>query len=123
MEPSQVVEDVIPKATALTPEELPEEIKPFKMAKKKRSTPEHVQPKPTLSKHIPEFEEKDLEPKKVEVIEIQREKPDEKESVFVRGKLKKASIVKRPIEEPKLETVELVSHDDEGLPVDELVSA
>jgi hypothetical protein len=75
---------------------------------------------PSLIKHIPEFEILDMEPQQVEVIEQKREKPDEKESVFVRGKLKKASIIKRPIEEQKLETVDLVSHDSEELPTSEV---
>ena len=77
--------------------------------------------KPSLDKHDVEIIEHGL--KQVEIIEKPREKPLEKDSIFVSGvKLKKSSIVKREIEKPQLETVDLVSHDDEGLPVSEEVS-
>ena len=103
-------------------ESSPEITKPGKKVAKKVAKPETTKTEPSLIKHVPEFEILDLEPKEVEVIEQKREKPDEKESVFVRGKLKKASLVKRPIEEPKLPTVDLVSHDNEELPISEVVS-
>merc|ERR1711981_1413620 len=70
----------------------------------------------------PEIETVSSELKQVEVIEKNKEKPDEVESVFVRGQLKKATRIKRAIEKPELETVELVSHAAEPLPVTELVS-
>lgn len=95
---------------------------PKTVSAKKTTTSKQAQKKPSLPEH--DVEILDLKPKKVEVIEKTREKPDEKESIFVSGiKLKKSSIVKREIEKPQLETVDLVSHADESLPVSEEVSA
>ena len=91
-----------------------------KVSEKKSTTPEPMQRKPSATKH--DVEIKELKPKEVEVIENTRQKPDEKESIFVSGiKLKKSSVVKREIEKSKLETVDLVSHADESLPVSEEV--
>ena len=101
-----------------SPTEAPE---PSKKDSKKAPSSKPIKKKPSLDKHDVEITE--LGSKEVETIEKPREKPEEKESIFVSGiKLKKSSIVKREIEKPKLETVDLVSHADEGLPVSEEVS-
>ena len=101
-----------------SPTQAPE---PSKNDSKKAPSSKPIKKKPSLDKHDIEIIE--LGPKEVEIIEKPREKPEEKESIFVSGvKLKKSSIVKREIEKSKLETVDLVSHADEGLPVSEEVS-
>ena len=95
------------KSTNKTPKTKPD------TAKTKPDTPEY-------KKHAVEISELGL--KQVDVIENAREKPEEKESIFVRSKLKKSSVVKREIEKPKLETVDLIKHADEPIPVSEEVS-
>ena len=95
------------KSTNKTPKTKPD------TAKTKPDTPEY-------KKHDVEISELGL--KQVDVIENAREKPEEKESIFVRSKLKKSSVVKREIEKPKLETVDLIKHADEPIPVSEEVS-
>ena len=95
---------------------------PFKKVSKKASISKPTKKKPSYDKHDVELTKLGMQ--EVEIVEKpDKEKPAEKESIFVSGvKLKKSSIVKREIEKSKLETVDLVSHDDEGLPVDEEVS-
>lgn len=94
---------------------------PKKVSAKKTITSEPTQKKPSLTKH--DVEIIDLSLKEVDNMENTREKPEEKESIFVSGiKLKKSSVVKREIEKSQLETVDLVSHADESLPVSEEVS-
>ena len=89
--------------------------------KQKIEEPKSTPSKPSLIEHDVDILELGL--KDAEYIEKLIEKPEEKESIFVSGiKLKKSSVVKRAIEKPKLETVDLVSHDDESLPISEEVS-
>ena len=89
--------------------------------KQKIEEPKNTPSKPSLIEHDVDILELGL--KDAEYIEKLIEKPEEKESIFVSGiKLKKSSVVKRAIEKPKLETVDLVSHDDESLPISEEVS-
>ena len=102
---------------------IPSEVsEPSKKDVKKTPVSKPTKKKPSLDKHDVEITE--LGPKEIEMVEKpDKEKPAEKESIFVSGvKLKKSSIVKREIEKSKLETVDLVSHDDERLPVSEEVS-
>ena len=125
MEVDETKEPTPEKASEPEPEILkltPKVSKTPKRTKPKELDDESVEPESKFVKHTPEIVTVSSELKQVEVIEKNKEKPDEVESVFVRGQLKKATRIKRAIEKPELETVELVSHAAEPQPASELVS-
>ena len=121
-----VISEASEDLEAAKPSEIPKDetdmvLEPSKpIEKSTKKTPKTKPDTPEYKKHAVEISELGL--KQVDVVEKAREKPEEKESIFVRSKLKKSSVVKREIEKPKLETVDLIKHADEPIPVSEEVS-